>query len=54
MGKGNQGSGVKSRGGSRPGYPRNKPAKTGNKSGGGRSNNAPAKPSNGKSSSKSK
>ena len=46
-------SGSKGRGGSRPGYPANKPAKTGGKSGGGRSN-APEKSSRGKSSSKGK
>ena len=46
-----KGGGGKSRGGSRPSYPANKPAKTGNTSGSGRSN-APAKSSSGKSSSK--
>ena len=51
--KGKSGGG-KSRGGSRPSYPANKPAKTGNTSGSGRSNNAPAKSSSGKSSSKGK
>ncbi len=51
MAKG-KGGGSKGRGGSRPSYPTNKPAKTGGKSGRGRSNNAPAKPSSGKSSSK--
>ena len=48
-----KGGGSKSRGGSRPSYPANKPAKTGGKSGSGRSN-APAEPSSGKSSSKGK
>ena len=48
-----KGGGGKSRGGSRPSYPVNKPSKTGGKSGGGRSN-APAKFSNSKSSSKGK
>ena len=52
MAKG-KGGGGKSRGSSRPGYPANKPSKTGGKSGGGRSN-APAKSSSGKSSSKGK
>lgn len=46
--------GGKSRGGSRPSYPANKPSKTGGKSGSGRSNNTPAKSSSGKSSSKGK
>ena len=50
--KGKGGDG-KSRGGSRPSYPANRfPSKTGGKSGSGRSNNAPAKPSSSKSSSK--
>ena len=49
-----KGGGSKSRGGSRPSYPANRfPSKTGGKSGGGR-NNAPAKSSSGKSSSKGK
>ena len=46
-----KGGGSKGRGGSRPSYPVNKPVKTGNTSGSGRSN-APAEPSSGKSSSK--
>ena len=45
-----KGGGGKRRGGSRPSYPANKPAKTGNESGRGRSN-APTKSSSGKSSS---
>ena len=49
-----KGSGGKSRSGSRPSSLTNKPAKTGGKSGRGRSNNTQAKPSSGKSSSKGK
>ena len=50
-----KGSGGKNRGGSRPSYLTNRfPAKTGGKSGRGRSNNTQAKPSSGKSSSKGK
>ena len=45
-----KGSGGKSRSGSCPSYPANKPAKTGGKSGSGRSNNTQAKRSKGKSS----
>ncbi len=52
MAKSKDGGG-KSRGGSRPSYPANKPSKTRGKSGGGRSNNT-AKPGSGKSSSKGK
>jgi len=48
-----KGGGGKSRGGSCPSYPANKPSKTGGKSGGGRSN-APAKSMSGKSFSKGK
>ena len=43
-----KGGGSKGNRTSRPSYPNNKPAKTGNKSGGGRSNNTSGKASKGK------
>ena len=48
--KGGSSKGGSSKGGrtSRPSYPSNKPAKTGNKSGGGRSNNTSGKAGKGK------